>query len=207
MTWASHIHKIACKLSRNIGIISKLRFTLPCYTLKILYDSLIQSHLNYGILAWGVCNVERLFKLQKRAVRAISCMKYNAHTEPIFKALLILKLPDLFKINLLQFYYDWNHINLPYYLQSFEIRPRSHVHNCNTRHRTNLCTNTTKRKFAEKCLRNQIPIIVNLTSSNLTSKIQTHSREGFSTYVKNDIIHNYQEECSIPNCYICQSVC
>ena len=110
MTWASHIHKVACKLSHDTGLISNLRYILPCYTLKILYDSLIQSHLNYGIM--GVCNVEGLFKLQKRAVRAISCMKYDAHTVPILKALFILKLPDLFRLNLLKFYYDWNHINL-----------------------------------------------------------------------------------------------
>ena len=81
-----------------------------------------------------------LIQASEKGCEGSLCMKYNAHTEPIFKALLTLKLPDLFKLNLLKFYYNWNNINLPYYLQSLEIRPRYHVHNYNTRHRTNVCT-------------------------------------------------------------------
>ena len=169
MTWASHIHKVSCKLSRNAGIISKLKYTLPCYTLKTLYDSLIQSHLHYGLLAWGAGNTDRVLKIQKKVIRTISNSKYNSHTEPIFKALCILKLPDLFKLNILKFYYDFEQGTLPHYLQSYDVRPRSTVHNYNTRHSTLLCTNTTKCKFAEKSLRNQIPIIVNSTSLNIIS--------------------------------------
>ena len=40
----------------------------------------------------------------------------------------------------------------------------------------------------------------------IKSKIQTHSQKGFLAMLKNSIIHNYQEECSIPNCYVSSTV-
>ena len=43
---------------------NKLKKILPSYILKTIYDSLIQCHINYGILAWGY-STKNIFKLQK----------------------------------------------------------------------------------------------------------------------------------------------
>ena len=66
---------------------------LSCFYHNILsrpfivnYTSLILCQLNYGILVWGHNN-NRVYKLQKRAVRIISCSKFNAHSEPLLKKL------------------------------------------------------------------------------------------------------------------------
>ena len=53
LTWKNHVNKIANKISRSIGILNKLKRCLPQDTLDRLYNSLVLSHLNYGILAWG----------------------------------------------------------------------------------------------------------------------------------------------------------
>ena len=68
LSWKNHVTLIANKISRSIGILNKLKRFLPQVTLCLLYSSLVLSHLNYGILAWGY-QTERLFKLQKKAVR------------------------------------------------------------------------------------------------------------------------------------------
>ena len=44
-------------------ILNKLKCCLPQDTLYLLYNSLVLSHLNYGILAWGY-QTDRLYKLQ-----------------------------------------------------------------------------------------------------------------------------------------------
>ena len=67
LKWNSHIDKMAMKVSKYIGILKKLKHYLQGYILKTLYDSLIMSQLNYGILAWGF-SIDRLTKLQKKAV-------------------------------------------------------------------------------------------------------------------------------------------
>ena len=53
LNWKQHITKIANKIYKNIGIINKLKCELPKNTLLTVYSSLILTHLNYCILAWG----------------------------------------------------------------------------------------------------------------------------------------------------------
>ena len=53
LTWKNHVNKTANKISRSIGILNKLKRCLPQDTLYLLYNFLVLSHLNYGILAWG----------------------------------------------------------------------------------------------------------------------------------------------------------
>ena len=83
---------------------------LPQQVLRILYNSLILSHLQYCILTWGFKS-DRLFKLQKRAVRIITCSKYHDHTEPLLKALNLLKIEDIMKIKALKLYYRYKQMN------------------------------------------------------------------------------------------------
>ena len=79
LSWKYHINKISTKIARVIGVMSKLKRLVPSYTLKLMYNSLILPHINYGITLWGH-KAERLQKLQKRAVRVLTKSKYNAHT-------------------------------------------------------------------------------------------------------------------------------
>ena len=107
LTWKPHTDKVATKLSKYSGIMNKLKNYLPRYIMKALYNSLVQSHLNYAILMWGFkCN--RLVKLQKRLVRIITCSKYNAHTDPLFKSTEILKVANILDLNALKIYYMEN---------------------------------------------------------------------------------------------------
>ena len=94
MTWNSHINKIASKISRTVGLFNKIKHFLPLATLRILYCSLILPYLSYGNLSWEK-NVTRLNTLQKRAIRAITCSKYNSHTIPLLKSLKLLKINDI----------------------------------------------------------------------------------------------------------------
>ncbi len=67
-------------------------------------------HLNYGITLWGF-KCERILKLQKKAVRILIASKYNAHTEPLFKNLKLLKIEHILKLHELKLYYKFIHKN------------------------------------------------------------------------------------------------
>ena len=141
ISWRSHIDKISNKISRIIGLLCKLKHILPLFTLKTLYSSLILPHLNYGNLAWGY-DTSRVFKLQKKAIRQITNNKFNAHTEPLFKSLELLKLDDLVKFNT----YKYVHNELPLFFKSFTIITRSDVHDYNTRNKQNICIVTSHKQ-------------------------------------------------------------
>ena len=83
--------------------------------------------------------------------------------EPIFKYLKVLKIMDLFKLNILKFYYKYIHNELSTFFKKFEIRQRSSFHICNTRNKCSIQTFKTNLKLAEKCLRFAVPVTVNGT--------------------------------------------
>ena len=84
INWSAYSSKIANKIYRALVVMHRLKRYLPISIMKLMYDSLTLSHLQFGITCWGFeCN--RLFKLQKHALRIMTNGKYNARTEPLFE--------------------------------------------------------------------------------------------------------------------------
>ena len=94
-----HINYIALKISRNIGIISRLRHFVPLKTLLSIYNSLISPYISYGLIAWGQASksyLEKILILQKRAVRLIYFLPFRTHAIPYFAQSNILPITMLY---------------------------------------------------------------------------------------------------------------
>ena len=104
LDWNSHTIKISNKLLRAIGIMHKLRKIIPMQILKLMYSSMI---LYFGITAWGF-TCRRVYGLQNKAIRIIKKSKFNAHTEPLFRELSLLKVNHIFQLQCLKLYYKHN---------------------------------------------------------------------------------------------------
>ena len=202
LNWKHHIDKISNKISRSIGILNRQKHFIPLSSKLHIYNAMILSYINLGILSWGY-QCERITKLQKKAIRIIYLSKYNAHTEPIFKQLKLLKVTDVLRVQELKFYYKYKHNLLPSYLQEMPFHPNTETHNYETRTQLNIHQPLVKHEYAKKSLRFNLPQIVNNTPSLILDKIYTHSLNGYSWYIKQYIINSYEDECSIENCYIC----
>ncbi len=70
LNWKTHVDKISHKISRNIGILNKLKHFLLLRTKILNYNSLTVSNINYGLLVWSYTRV-RLFKLQKKGLELL----------------------------------------------------------------------------------------------------------------------------------------
>ena len=204
LNWGNHVEKISSKISQTVGVMNKLKNTLPPNILQTIYNSLVLPRLNYGILAWGH-KFDRIFKLQKRAVRIITNSKYNAHTDPIFKSLNILKVEDLYKQQQLKFYHKLVNERLPHYFTQIPLHPISQIHTHNTRSPNNLYKTRAHHEFAKKCIRHELVCTINSTPDIVKNKLHTHSLHGFSAYVKNYFINNYADTCLLSNCYVCNA--
>ena len=89
LTWKHHINHIAIKISNSIGIISRLRHSVPFDILCTLYRSLILPYLSYGVIAWGRAAkiyINKLLILQKRALRLRYFTDRQHHAIPLFLA-------------------------------------------------------------------------------------------------------------------------
>ncbi len=74
LNWKSHINKISNTISKSMGILNKLKHFIPIKNKILIYNSLVLSHLNFEILAWGF-RCARLSKLHKKIIRI------QSHTE------------------------------------------------------------------------------------------------------------------------------
>ena len=75
LKWKAHISNISKKISRNIGILYRLRRFVDLSLMKNLYYSIIYSHLVYGIEVWGsACQtaLHPIVILQKKTVRMMT---------------------------------------------------------------------------------------------------------------------------------------
>ena len=101
---------------------------------------MILPYLNYSIETWfGACQTDcnKIFVLQKKAMRAIHNLPFNAHTNDYFKANRILKIHDLYKLNICSLVYRYTLCpnDLP---SSTRFQSNANIHAYNTRHSNDL---------------------------------------------------------------------
>ena len=116
LSWTHHVANLNSKIARTVFMIKQVKYILPDDSLKTLYYALIQSHLTYGILAWGNASDSTLKKtkiLQKRAIRCIHKANYNSHTDPLFKHSKLKKLTDIYETQVLLFMHNYVSNKLP----------------------------------------------------------------------------------------------
>ena len=114
--WKYHINTVSSKVSRSIGTLCKLKSFLPLYILKHLYNTLILPHFNYCNEIWGNAfntHLQKLFILQKRAVRLITNSTCRTSSNQLFLKLKILPIFDLIRLNVLIFMYKFHMDLLP----------------------------------------------------------------------------------------------
>ena len=204
LNWKGHLNSLAVKLSRSNAILNRLKNMLTTNILKLLYFAMFSSYLNYGILCWGF-SCDNIFKLQKKCIRIISNSKYNAHTDPLFKKLRILKLNDMLKLKMIMFYYDYERRALPKnFLDNFLTRQNS-VHGHATRQSENFRIPLVNKNYNRLKLRYALPVVLNDINLYIISVILTESKYSVKKQFKQKCFDNYESDCNIANCYICKN--
>ena len=110
-----HCIQLTKKLARANGMLAKARHFAPT-ELKSMYHALFSSHIKYGSQVWGQANdtsVNKVFLLQKAALRIITFSDFRAHTNPLFKETKIIKLKDSITLENFLFVYDFLKNRLP----------------------------------------------------------------------------------------------
>ena len=80
LSWDEHVEYISKTISRNIGIIKRMRSILPHELLTTLYMTLVEPHFRYCDIVWGQYNEtlkDKLQTLQNRAARVICNRRFE----------------------------------------------------------------------------------------------------------------------------------
>ena len=203
LTWEAHINYISNKISKSIGILRRLKFTVPKHILNTIYHSLIHPHLNYSTLTWGF-NLDRIDKLQKQSIRIITHSYYLEHTGNLFKLLRILKVEDIFKLKQLVFYYKFITNSLPTPIKNIITIQSDQVRSCHTSFflKPPIFVNT---ENAKQCIRHSIPDFINNSDKNFIIDISSGSLANVKLHFKQKTFKNYDSNCENEKCYPCIS--
>ena len=202
----SHITKISAKISSGIGMLNRLKHFLPNHVLKIIYCSLILPYIHYGILTWGF-NMEKIFILQKKAVRLIDKAFFLEHTENIFKKYNLLKVRDIFHSKCLSMYYSIKNKTIPISLRNL-VSPYQPPHSRILRSSNSnliLSPYITLTASGEKSLKHFLPHFINGCPTNLITAIDSKPIKSYNRLVKNNYLNSYiSSVCLEQSCYACQ---
>ena len=164
----NHIDAISKTNSRNIGVLTKLQHFVPeniLYSFILYFNSTV-----YGVLIWGnTCKIylDKIFKLQKWAIRTISNSHYRSHTGPLFsKYNVLINIHDTCKLNLGIFMYK-HHTNQLLPIFSTYFTKHVQTHNYPTRNAQDYSINITKKMFSDRAIRNCGPSFWNSLDKTL----------------------------------------
>ena len=99
LSWKKYISVVENKISKNIGILHRVKNIFSKVGLKTLYLSFAHSYLNYGNIAWGSTTRKKLKKIaskQRPTIRVIYAAEYTSENMEEMKAL------DIYKLNIYQ---------------------------------------------------------------------------------------------------------
>lgn len=176
--WDLHIIQLGKRLRKAVYALHHLSMYTNFNVLKQVYFSLVESILRYGILAWGNTTpsyLQELQKIQNRVVKILIKAKNGINSEPnadqhtTYKQLGLLNIKQLFKLNILEEYYN----NQPY------KRPIEHQFNTRRRAQGFLQTSRFNNSYGRQQLSviipqifNQVPReLLNISSDGLRKKL------------------------------------
>ena len=132
-SWFNRVQPIIIKVSRTVQLIEKLRHFLPTPTLLNIYQALIAPYLTYGLTVWGqACKsyLDKLLKLQKRALCFIYFSDHNEHAIPLFVDAHILPLKFVHYESIANLMFDVRNRTAPSNIQDL-FKDISNVHSYN----------------------------------------------------------------------------
>ncbi|XP_061729284.1 uncharacterized protein LOC133534207 [Cydia pomonella] len=94
LTWDQHIDDICSRLGRACFALRRLASTASRSVVLSCYFATVHSLITYGVELWArAADADRVFRMQKRAIRAIAGVPDDVSCRELFKELDILPLP------------------------------------------------------------------------------------------------------------------
>ena len=140
---------------------------------------------------------------------AITHSKYSAHTDPLFKKLNLLKLPDMYRLQVLKLFHKLANNVMPQFFQGIftSLQPKNTTYNLRVNKLQYPCF---KRTFARNSTFYQLSEHINTNNNKyfadgllITTQVWILNLKSFVRQIKCKLISSYFEQCQQRNCYSC----
>lgn len=106
LKWSYHIDQVCVKLRRTIFKLRSLKKVFQTPELRVYYFANFEALIRYGIVFWGGAaskDINKIFKLQKYALRVMTERKKSDSCRTVFKDFNILTLASLYILEVVYF--------------------------------------------------------------------------------------------------------
>ena len=200
MSFTDHMSKLKSKLISGIYALSTSCKLVSLSVRKLIYRSLVESHIRFAAILYGASNptmLNPLRVLQRKAVRIVAGANFNAHTGNLFKVHNFLKLDDIVQLSQTLFVRQFKNKQLPISFSSFFQNLSDQVLRD---HDYNLKPKIVKRNFLTYYPSVQLIRAWNCNNLLLKSEAELVNLKSDFTSHK---LNNYETECAVVNCYVC----
>jgi hypothetical protein len=162
-----HIDFLLNKITKCIGIMTKIRHLIPINLTRTLYLTLVQPYIDCCNLVW--CSpkttklIDRIFRVQKRYCRLMTFSSFSASSKPLFLQLHLLNVYETYNFQVATYMYKIKNNLIPlqdHHTHIFETG--SSIHDYNTRHKDDLRKPKCRTAIRQNMLCFQGPRIWNL---------------------------------------------
>ena len=195
LNWNVHLAELKPKLSRAVGMLSKLRYFVNKETLRMVYFGIFSSLLSYGAQIWGQHNgvANKLQVLQNKASRIMLFQPPRTSASPLLKELNILKFNDF--VNLQNFLFAHGSLKC-----TLPIALRGKLHFLNHTHETRLQSETAQLTrprsntviYGSKSIKNRaIEVWNSISSDHPQIKFLENSHSVCKSFIKKLLLSKY----------------
>ena len=126
LTWTNHTDAVAKKIVSNLWLLSRIKTYLTTHQRVQFYKSYVQPHIDYCNTIWGGTsqrNLDRIYRLQKRACKIILDYKYENIADSM-EELKILNIYERIYLKKAKFMFKISKSLTPKYInEMFQLRP------------------------------------------------------------------------------------
>ena len=88
LTWKAHINHMTTKISKGVGVLSRLSKELSYNMLILIYNTILLPYHTYCCITWGFTYqtyINKIFTIKKKAIRIVTHSPFDCHSLPLFK--------------------------------------------------------------------------------------------------------------------------
>ena len=189
LLWKAHIDQVMPKLNIACFILRTVHGVMSLEALRVVYFACLRSIMSCGIIFWGNQPYsEKLFKIQKKAIRIITNSRPRDSCRELFKRLEILPLYSQYIFSISTFVVKNRHL----------FSTNNQIHTIHTRHKNNLHPPITDvTKFQKGVFYSGIKIFNNLPPNikSLANKT-TQFQNALKTFLLINSFYNSEEYCN-----------
>ena len=131
LNWVPQINAVKLKVSKGLGLLSKIRHFVSPDTTRSLYFPFVNAHTDYNLLNWGMAAPSSLKSIHSKINKALRIMTFNnrdSPSVPLYKELKILPLEKSFELKNVKHMWKFHNGYLPQSLVSnFNVNSRNQI--------------------------------------------------------------------------------